>query len=69
MVAPRLVKLTLIGMLLLCGSWGFFAHKKINQLAVFTLPPAMAGFYKRNIEYLTEAAVNPDRRRYTIRLS
>jgi hypothetical protein len=46
--------------------WGFFAHKKINQLAVFTLPPAMSGFYKKNIDYLTEAAVNPDRRRYVV---
>jgi hypothetical protein len=51
---------------MLCGNWGFFAHKKINQLAIFTLPPAMSGFYKKNIEYLTEAAVNPDRRRYAI---
>jgi len=66
MVAPRLIKIALVGVALLCSSWGFFAHKKINRLAVFTLPPAMAGFYKKNIEYLTEAAVNPDRRRYTI---
>lgn len=50
----------------LCFLWGFFAHKKINQLAVFTLPPAMSVFYKTNIEYLTEAAVNPDRRRYAV---
>jgi hypothetical protein len=66
MLAPRLLKIALVGVVLLCSSWGFFAHKKINQLAVFTLPPAMAGFYKKNIEYLTEAAVNPDRRRYTL---
>ncbi len=66
MATSRLAKLILSVIMLLCSSWGFFAHKKINQLAVFTLPPAMAGFYKRNIEYLTEAAVNPDRRRYTI---
>jgi hypothetical protein len=46
--------------------WGFFAHKRINQLAIFTLPPAMSGFYKHHIEYLSEAAVNPDRRRYAI---
>lgn len=46
--------------------WGFFAHKKINRLAVFTLPAPMAGFYKKNLEYLTEAAVNPDRRRYAV---
>src|SRR5687767_4675154 len=50
----------------LCGSWGFFAHKQINRLAVFTLPPEMIGFYKKNIEYLTEASVNPDRRRFSV---
>ncbi|GAB4231737.1 MAG: hypothetical protein Tsb0034_04170 [Ekhidna sp.] len=45
-------------------TWGFFAHQKINHLAVFTLPPEMIGFYKQNIRYLTEKAVNPDMRRY-----
>jgi hypothetical protein len=62
----RFLKIVLVGVVVLCGSWGFFAHKKINQLAIFTLPPAMSGFYKKNIEYLTEAAVNADRRRYAI---
>jgi len=33
-------------------------------MAVFTLPPEMIGFYKTYIEYLTEHAVDPDRRRY-----
>lgn len=47
-------------------SWGFFAHQKINRLAVFILPPEMIGFYKKNIQYLTEASVNPDRRRYAV---
>jgi hypothetical protein len=46
-------------------TWGFFAHKKINQLAVFTLPPEMISFYKKNIDYLTAHAVDPDRRRYS----
>lgn len=45
-------------------SWGFFAHKRINRMAVFTLPPEMVGFYKRNIEFVTEHAVDPDKRRY-----
>ncbi|HCM76705.1 MAG TPA: S1/P1 Nuclease [Cytophagales bacterium] len=47
-------------------AWGFFAHKKINRLAVFTLPPEMIGFYKRNINYLSDEAVAPDRRRYAV---
>jgi len=45
-------------------SWGFFAHKRINQLAVFTLPPGLSRFCKANITYLTDHAVDPDKRRY-----
>ncbi|MEQ8627966.1 zinc dependent phospholipase C family protein [Ekhidna sp.] len=48
-------------------SWGFFAHRKINRLAVFTLPPEMIVFYKQNIQYITEKAVNPDMRRYAVK--
>lgn len=44
--------------------WGFYGHRKINRMAVFTLPPEMIGFYKKNIEYITEHAVDPDKRRY-----
>lgn len=44
--------------------WGFFGHRRINRLAVFTLPLEMIGFYKKNIEYITEHAVDPDKRRY-----
>ncbi len=46
-------------------SWGFFGHKKINRMAVFTLPPEMIKFYKKNIEFITEHAVDPDKRRYS----
>ena len=31
-------------------SWGFYGHKKINRMAVFTLPPEMLGFYKKHID-------------------
>lgn len=47
-------------------AWGFWAHKRINRLAVFTLPPEMIAFYKENIEYITEHAVDPDKRRYAV---
>ena len=63
---PRFLKVILVGVVLLNSSWGFFAHQKINRLAVFILPPQMIGFYKKNIQYLTEASVNPDRRRYAV---
>jgi hypothetical protein len=60
----------LIPVLVLIGaslafSWGFFAHKRINRLAVFTLPTEMMGFYKSNIGYITEQSVAPDKRRYS----
>lgn len=47
--------------------WGFFAHKRINRLAVFTLPPEMFGFYKKNIDFITENAINADQRRYAMK--
>ena len=45
-------------------SWGFYGHRKINRYAVFSLPPEMIGFYKTHIEYLSQHAVDPDKRRY-----
>ncbi|MVN21046.1 zinc dependent phospholipase C family protein [Mucilaginibacter arboris] len=61
----RLYLFCLLAILLLfCSSWGFFAHKSINHSAVFILPKGMIGFYKNNINYLTDHAVDPDKRRY-----
>ena len=47
-------------------SWGFYAHQKINYYAVFLLPPQMMQLYKANIGYLSEHAVDPDKRRYSV---
>jgi len=47
--------------------WGFYGHRKINRMAVFTLPQDLMGFYKKNIEFITEHAVDPDKRRYAIK--
>ncbi len=66
-------KISLYLILLMIGqqanlyAWGFFAHKKINRMAVFTLPPPMLIFYKKYIQYITENAVNPDKRRYAVK--
>lgn len=51
---------------MLSSGWGFFAHQQINRLAVYILPQDMIGFYKKNIDYIAEAAVNPDKRRYVM---
>jgi len=49
-----------------CFCWGFFAHKKINNYAVFLLPPEMLVLYKPQIDFLTAHAVDPDMRRYAV---
>lgn len=36
-------------------------------MAVFSLPEEMFGFYKKNIDYLSEHAVDPDKRRYVLK--
>lgn len=46
--------------------WGFYAHRKINQYAVFLLPPEMMVLYKPYIAFLEEHAVDPDKRRYAV---
>jgi hypothetical protein len=46
------------------NDWGFFGHRLINELAVFTLPPPLIGFYKKNIDYIRDHAVDPDMRRH-----
>ncbi|MBK8498014.1 MAG: S1/P1 Nuclease [Flavobacteriales bacterium] len=47
-------------------AWGFYGHKRINRMACFTLPPEMFGFYKRHIDFISDHAVDPDRRRYAV---
>ncbi|MEP7230675.1 MAG: zinc dependent phospholipase C family protein [Ginsengibacter sp.] len=49
-----------------CYCWGFFGHRKINYYAVFLLPPQMMVLYKPNIEFITEHAIDPDKRRYAV---
>lgn len=44
--------------------WGFYGHRLINKMAVFILPQEMLGFFKKNIKYISEHAVDPDKRRY-----
>ena len=46
------------------ADWGFYSHKLANRLAVFTLPSDLIGFYKVNIDYIEEHAVDADKRRY-----
>jgi len=44
--------------------WGFYGHRLINKTAVFTLPVDLLPLYKSNIDFVTEHAIDPDKRRY-----
>jgi len=66
---PVLFLLICLPLLFFCHpgrAWGFFGHRLLHRLAVFTLPPGMIGFYKANIEYLTANATRPDSRRMVV---
>jgi len=64
-VVCTIVLLGLLG--LLTGNsafaWGFLAHRRINHLAVYTLPAPLRLFYQKHQNFVTEAAPNPDKRR------
>lgn len=65
-IASIILLVVIILTLPLASSWGFYAHKQINRIAVFTLPKELIGFYKEHIEFITEHAVDPDKRRYAV---
>ena len=47
-------------------AWGFYGHKRINRMACFTLPPEIFPFFKRHMDFISDHAVDPDRRRYAV---
>ena len=53
-----------LALLLGQSEWGFFGHRLINRVAVYTVPTEMMGWYKPYIDYLADHAVDPDKRRY-----
>ena len=44
-------------------AWGFLGHKVINQVAVYSLPAPMQGFYYRHMAELVRRSTAPDERR------
>lgn len=48
------------------NSWGFWAHKQINKLAIYTLDGPLLKFFKQNAEYIEAHAVDADKRRYIV---
>jgi hypothetical protein len=65
-VKKALLVPVLLGLWQHCYCWGFYAHHKINQHAVFLLPPEMMVLYKPHIRFLADHATDPDKRRYAL---
>ncbi len=57
----------LLGASLPSFCWGFYAHQKINFYAAFLLPPEMMVLYKPNLSFISEHAIDPDKRRYAVK--
>lgn len=47
--------------------WGFYAHRVINEYAVYLLPPEMLALYLPMVGYLREHATDADKRRYIVK--
>lgn len=68
-------KILILGLLALCATqyaaapapWGFWGHQRINKMALFTLPEDLFGYYKPYVDYVSQHAVDPDKRRYAVK--
>ncbi len=66
-VNKRIIVLLLIFTTTELYPWGFRAHKQITQMAIYTLPQEMVPFYKKYMDELITASVQPDIRRYVVK--
>lgn len=56
----------LLGAVPLLFAWGAWGHQHINRAAVFALPKPVRTFFYNHLDFITEEAVVPDLRKYTI---
>jgi len=49
--------------LVICASWGFLAHKTLQQISIYQLPDDLAGYFYANQDYLVQQSIRPDVRR------
>ncbi len=66
MKKPFLFILCFLSAVSLAFAWGSWGHQHINHAAVFALPDTLRRFFYNHIDYITEEAVGPDIRKYTI---
>jgi hypothetical protein len=67
MIKKYFITIILVAVALQSHAWGFYGHRQINYYAIFLLPPEMMVLYKPYVEFLTEHAVDPDKRRYAVK--
>ena len=48
-------------------AWGFYAHAKINQHSIYLLPPELIKFYRNHVDFISDHATDPDKRRYMVK--
>jgi hypothetical protein len=59
---PIMKKISLF-ILVICSSWGFLAHKTLQQVSIYQLPDALASYFYANQDYIVQQSVRPDVRR------
>jgi hypothetical protein len=59
----QLMKRISLLVLICCSSWGFLAHKTLQQISIYQLPDELAGYFYVNQEYIVQQSIRPDVRR------
>ncbi|MGE9516105.1 MAG: zinc dependent phospholipase C family protein [Solitalea-like symbiont of Tyrophagus putrescentiae] len=62
-----IITLCLLLTFIICSSWGFYAHRYINEMAIYTLPKTLYKFYSQNSQYIIDHSTDPDKRRGLIK--
>jgi hypothetical protein len=59
----KFISLLSVITVLCLSSWGFLAHKTLQQVSIYFLPNELGSFFYENQDYLVKHSVRPDLRR------
>lgn len=60
---PKYVFLIIVPLTLMISSWGFLAHKTLQQVSIYALPEPLGAYFYANQDYLVNQSIRPDVRR------
>lgn len=64
MLKRTFVKFSILAIIpIFISSWGFLAHKSLQQVSIYTLPAELGLFFHANQDYLVTHSIRPDVRR------